>query len=81
MHQKKIIGSHYANFLDCRHANAMILKDKVQIINDNTYSYNDFSMAHQDLADGKIVGNGSVLVLPNDVRGLKNRAEIEEKFK
>ncbi|MGZ3158473.1 MAG: zinc-binding dehydrogenase, partial [Burkholderiaceae bacterium] len=80
MQQKRIIGSHYANFKDCREANALISKQKIGVINTRTYSYDQLAQAHDDLFHNKIIGNASVLVMPNDVRGLKTRAEIEERF-
>ncbi|CAN5459345.1 crotonyl-CoA carboxylase/reductase [soil metagenome] len=80
MHQKRIIGSHYANFLDCRQANTLITKRKIEVINSRTYAYQQLAQAHQDLFDNHIVGNASVLVLAGDVRGLKTREEIEARF-
>ncbi len=80
MHQKRIIGSHYANFLDCRQANTLITRQKVGVINSRTYSYLDLPQAHDDLYNNKIIGNASVLIMPSDVRGLKTREEIETQF-
>ena len=81
MHQKRIIGSHYANFLDCRQANTLITNGKIDVINTRTYSYSQMAQAHQDLFDNRIVGNASVLVMPVDVLGLKTRQETEDRFK
>lgn len=80
MHQKRILGSHYANFLDCRQANTLITKGKVDVINSRIYSYQDLPQAHDDLYNNKIIGNASVLVMPGDIRGLKTRGEIEARF-
>lgn len=80
MHQKRIIGSHYANFLDCRQANTLITHGKIDVINTKTYPYQQLAQAHQDLFDNRIVGNASVLVMPVDVYGLKTRQEIEDRF-
>lgn len=80
MHQKRIIGSHYANFMDCRQANTLIAKKKIDVINTRTYSFDDVPQAHDDIYNNRIVGNASVLVLPKDVCGLKSRAETEERF-
>jgi len=80
MHQKRILGSHYANFLDCRQANALISRRKVDVINSRTYAYNDLPQAHHDLYNNKIIGNASVLIMPGDVTGMKTREEIEERF-
>lgn len=81
MHQKRIIGSHYANFLDCRQANTLISKQKIDVINSRTYSYEHLPQAHHDLYNNQIMGNASVLIMPKDVKGLKTRQEIEERFK
>jgi crotonyl-CoA carboxylase/reductase len=81
MHQKQIIGSHYANFLDCRQGNTLITKNKIQIINNHTYSFDEFALAHQDLYEHKVLGNTSILIFPDTVKGLKTRAEIEAQFK
>jgi crotonyl-CoA carboxylase/reductase len=80
MHQKRILGSHYANFLDCRQANKLITKKKVDVVNSRTYSYEDFPKAHEDLFQNRIIGNASVLMLPKDAAGLKTRAEVEERL-
>lgn len=80
MHQKRIIGSHYANFLDCRQANVLITKRKVDVINSRTYAYNDLPQAHHDLYNNKIIGNASVLIMPGDIAGMKTREEIEGRF-
>lgn len=81
MHQKRILGSHYANFLDCRQANTLITKRQVSVINSRTYSYSDLPQAHHDLYNNKIIGNASVLIMPGDISGMKTRDEIEERFK
>jgi crotonyl-CoA carboxylase/reductase len=80
MQQKRIIGSHYANFMDCRQANTLISKKKIDVVNTRTYSYDQLAQAHDDLFNNKIIGNASVLVMPNDVRGLKSRTETEARF-
>lgn len=80
MHQKRIIGSHFANFMDCRQANALIAKRKIDVINTRTYSYDQLAHAHDDIFNNRIIGNASVLVMPGDVRGLTTREEIEERF-
>lgn len=80
MHQKQIIGSHYANFLDCRQANALIALGKIDVVNTKTYTYDKLAQAHHDLYNNHVLGNASVLVMPKDVYGLKSRQEIEERF-
>ena len=81
MHQKRILGSHYANFLDCRQANTLITRGKVNVINSRTYAYHELPQAHHDLYNNKIIGNASVLIMPGDVSGMKTRQEIEERFR
>lgn len=80
MHQKRIIGSHYANFLDCRQANTLIAKKKIDVVNTHTYRYDQLPQAHDDLYNNRVIGNVSVLVMPVDVDGLKTRAEVEARF-
>lgn len=60
MHQKRILGSHYANFLDCRQANTLIAKQKIDVINSRTYAYDDLAQAHDDLYNNRIIANASV---------------------
>jgi crotonyl-CoA carboxylase/reductase len=81
MQQKRIIGSHYANFMDCRQANTLIAKGKIEVVNSRTYAYDQLAQAHDDLYNNKIIGNASVLVMPHDAPGLKTRQEIEARFK
>lgn len=80
MHQKRIIGSHYANFMDCRQANTLITHGKIDVVNSRTYAYSELAQAHDDLYKNKIVANASVLVMPGDVCGLKTRQDMEDRF-
>ncbi len=80
MHQKRILGSHYANFLDCRQANTLITRRKIGVVNSRTYAYNELPQAHEDLYRNRVIGNVSVLIMPGDVTGLKTRDEIAQRF-
>lgn len=80
MHQKRIIGSHYANFRDCRQANTLIDRKKIKVVNTRTYDYDDLPQAHQDLYENKVIGNASVLVFPKDQKGLKTMQDIQRVF-
>ncbi len=80
MHQKRIIGSHYANFRDCRQANTLIDRKKIQVVNTRTYNYDELPQAHQDLYENKVVGNASILVFPENIKGLKSMKDIKRTF-
>lgn len=76
MHQKRIIGSHYANFLECRRANALVEKGKITALLADTYDFDHIPHAHQALYENKVVGNLGCLIM-NDQRGLKTIDDLK----
>lgn len=76
MHQKRIIGSHYANFLECRRANSLVEKGKIKPVLAQTYNFADIPLAHQRLYENKVIGNLGCLIM-NEARGLKTIDEVK----
>ena len=62
MHQKSIIGSHFANAGECAQANRMIERGVIQPILTQTFKYDEIPLAHDLMLKNKIFGNVSCLV-------------------
>jgi len=63
MMQKKIIGSHFANSLNCLRANTLVEAGRIQPFLSKVYPYDQIPQAHQDMFDNKHVGNMSTMVM------------------
>lgn len=62
MHQKRVQGSHYANLAQCEQFLQLVGERKVHPTLNTVYPFSDVAKAHQDLYDGRLVGNASILV-------------------
>lgn len=76
MHQKRIIGSHFANALECLRANELISKGIIKPVLSHTYSYQDIPRAHQDMYENKHSGKMAVLVQAHK-KGLINSQDAK----
>lgn len=75
MMQKRIIGSHFANALDCLRANSLIESGRVKPYLSKVYPYDQIPLAHQDMFENKHVGNMTCLVMaPRE--GLVNSRDL-----
>lgn len=74
MHQKRIIGSHFANALECLRANELIRKGIIKPVLSHTYSYDEIPKVHQIMYENKHSGKMAVLVQASQL-GLKNTEE------
>ncbi len=74
MHQKRIIGSHFANALECLRANELIRKGIIKPVLSHTYSYDEIPKVHQIMYENKHSGKMAVLVQACQL-GLKNTEE------
>ena len=77
MHQKRIIGSHFANALECLRANELVCKGLIQPVLSETYSYEDLPLAHQNMYENKHKGKMAVLIQAPKT-GLKNTYEAKK---
>lgn len=63
MMQKRIIGSHFANALDCLRANTLMEAGRIQPFLSKVYPYDQIPQAHQDMFDNKHIGNMTTQVM------------------
>lgn len=76
MMQKRIIGSHFANALDCLRANTLIESGRITPFLSKVYAYDQIPQAHQDMYENKHVGNMAALVMtPRE--GLVNSRDLQ----
>lgn len=76
MMQKRIVGSHFANALDCLRANTLIEAGRITPFLSKTYPYAEIPVAHQDMYENRHVGNMACLVMaPRE--GLVNSADLK----
>ncbi len=80
MHQKRIIGSHFANALECLRANELIRKGIIKPVLSHTYSYDEIPKVHQIMYENKHSGKMAVLVQASQL-GLKNTEEARRAAK
>ncbi len=76
MMQKQIIGSHFANALDCLRGNSLVEAGRIQPFLSKVYSYDKIPQAHQDMFDNKHVGNMACLVMAKN-EGLMNSGDLK----
>ncbi|MCB9630234.1 MAG: crotonyl-CoA carboxylase/reductase [Sandaracinaceae bacterium] len=62
MHQKQIIGSHFADADSCRRANGLMLQGKVKPVMTECYAWEQVPRAHQRMYENKLHGTVSCLV-------------------
>lgn len=74
MHQKRIIGSHFANALECIRANELVRKGIIKPVLSQVYPYDEIPRAHQLMYENKHSGKMAVLVQV-DREGLRNTEE------
>lgn len=74
MHQKRIIGSHFANALECLRANELVRKGIIKPVLSHVYPYEEIPKAHQLMYENKHSGKLAVLVQAAR-EGLKNTEE------
>lgn len=75
MMQKRIIGSHFANALDCLRANTLLESGRIKPFLSKVYPYDQIPQAHQDMFENKHVGNMTCLVMaPRE--GLVNSGDL-----
>ncbi|HEX3033806.1 MAG TPA: crotonyl-CoA carboxylase/reductase [Thermodesulfobacteriota bacterium] len=74
MHQKRIIGSHFANALECIRANELVRKGIIKPVLSQVYPYNEIPKAHQLMYENRHSGKMAVLVQV-DREGLRNTEE------
>lgn len=63
MMQKRIIGSHFANALDCLRANTLLEDGRIQPFLSKVYPYDQIPQAHQDMYENKHIGNMTTMVM------------------
>ncbi|MFQ5786709.1 MAG: crotonyl-CoA carboxylase/reductase [Thermodesulfobacteriota bacterium] len=80
MHQKQIIGSHFANALECLRANELVKKGIIKPVLSETFSYDDIPRAHQLMYENKHYGKIGVLVQASKT-GLKNTDDAKKSSK
>lgn len=74
MHQKSIIGSHFAHAGECATANKMIQQKRITPVLTNTFSYAEIPEAHEKMARNEL--HGTVACLVGAPRaGLRNTTE------
>lgn len=75
MMQKRIIGSHFANALDCVRGNTLVEAGRIQPFLSKVYPYDQIPQAHQDMYENKHIGNMACLVMaPRE--GLSNSEDL-----
>lgn len=77
MHQKKILGSHFANALECIRANALVHKGIINPVISEVFEYKDIPLAHQNMYENRHSGKMAVLVQAHR-EGLRNQKETRE---
>ena len=74
MHQKSIIGSHFADAGEAHAANKLLVQGRVRPVMTRLFTYDEIPMAHQLMLQNELYGTVSCLVgAPRP--GLKNMAE------
>ncbi len=74
MHQKSILGSHFANAGECAAANAMFVRGQLAPVLTETFTYGQIPLAHDKMARNLLHGTTACLVgAPRP--GLRNLAE------
>jgi len=77
MHQKSIIGSHFASAGSAHDANKLLLDGKIRPVMTRLFQYDEIPEAHQRMFNNELHGTVSVLVgAPRP--GLKTLAETRE---
>lgn len=66
MHQKSIIGSHFAHAGDCAAANRMFAQKKLHPVLTETFAWDEIPLAHDRMARNQLSGNVSCLVGARD---------------
>lgn len=74
MHQKRIVGSHFANALECIRANELVRKGIIKPVLSQTFPYHEIPKAHHLMYENRHTGKMSVLVQARKT-GLKNIPE------
>jgi len=77
MHQKRIIGSHFANALECLRANALVRKGIIKPVLSHAFKFSQLPRAHQNMYENTHSGKMSVLIQAPRT-GLKNTKEVLE---
>lgn len=62
MHQKSILGSHFANHLECKQANELVHQKKIRPVLSSTWTFDQVAQVHQEMYENKHSGNMAVLV-------------------
>ena len=74
MHQKSIIGSHFADAGEATKANQLIERGQIRPVLTRTFKWEEIPAAHQEMFENKLHGNVACLVgAPRE--GLKNLEE------
>ncbi len=74
MHQKSIIGSHFANGGECAAANQMFIQERLKPVLTETFTYEQIPLAHDKMLNNLLHGTTACLVgAPRP--GLRNLAE------
>jgi D-arabinose 1-dehydrogenase-like Zn-dependent alcohol dehydrogenase len=74
MHQKSIIGSHFADAGEAHRANKLLIEGKVRPVMTRLFSYDEIPLSHQLMYQNELYGTVSCLVgAPKP--GLKNLKE------
>lgn len=76
MMQKRIIGSHFANALDCLRANTLLEAGRIQPFLSKVYPWDQIPQAHQDMFDNKHIGNMTTMVMAAK-EGLINSEDLK----
>ena len=80
MHQKRIIGSHFANALECLQANELVRKGIIKPVISETLAYDEIPKAHQLVYDNKHSGKIGVLIQARS-KGLMNTKDVAKSLK
>jgi len=75
MHQKSIIGSHFANHQECKQANELVHQKKIRPVLSSTWRYDQVAQVHQEMYENRHAGNMVVLVQAPGP-GLRNTEEV-----
>ena len=80
MHQKRIIGSHFANALECLQANELVRKGIIKPVISETLAYDEIPKAHQLVYNNKHSGKIGVLIQARS-KGLMNTKDVAKSLK
>ena len=75
MHQKTIVGSHFANAGQAARANRLIAQNKIRPVMTHCYRWAEIPQAHQDMYENRITGTVACLV-GAPTTGLHNYQEV-----